>query len=150
MLAEVSKELRMKIIDENFEQLLATKQYKLAAEVLNKRGRSFFSWEFHYETDKYFPRISKHMRYDQQEIIDANLDVFRKHGLEVFELALATRKTIIAQEVARRLFLHCENPRVYTDLIEIAMRVGTKTFLKQLMTKAKTQLMPDEFSQLKK
>ena len=144
MLDEVDAELRAQIIDSNFEQLLANKQYKLAGRVLDDRGHMFFTWEFHYETEKYFPSKMR----NPEKILECHLQATRQSALEVFELALAVKRIAPAREVARRLLLHCGDADTYIALLAIAKRVGSKTISSQLLKQAKSQLAPEDFARV--
>jgi hypothetical protein len=140
---EVSPKLRTQIIQENFDNLLASRQYTLAAEVLNTVGQMFFTWEFHYETGKYFPRRSTH-----ESSLESNRRTLRARGLQVFELALAVKRRAEAAEVARRLLLHCGEAETYIDLINAANNVNSKVAVRQLLKKAKSNLSAEDFARV--
>lgn len=150
MIDDVSDELRIKIIEECFEQLLEKKQYKLAGEVLNEQGRRFFNWEFLYETDKYFPNDSRNPHLDHEQMVEHTRQVLRQYGLEVFELALAVKRSASALEVARRVLLHCKDADTYIAVLDIAKRVGSRRVLNQLLKQAKSQLAPKDFARVKR
>jgi hypothetical protein len=147
-LTELSPDIRRRIIEANLDDLLANKQYTLAAEVLDSEGRMFFSWEFHYETEKYFPRRVKNPRSNREDLLQWHRQVIRERGLQVFELALAVKRKAEAGEVARRILLHCSEPDTYIDLINAAKNVGSKATVREMLKKAKSVLSSEDFARV--
>lgn len=149
MLDHVGEKVRAKIIDANFEQLLSSKRYKLLSSILNERGRRFFSWELHYETEKYFPRNEGYTNWQPGTMLLLHAQTLRQSGLEVFELSLALKRNAPALEVARRLLVHFCDAETYIALLEIARRIGSKRIAAQLLKQAKSQLTAEDFERVR-
>jgi hypothetical protein len=136
------------IINSNFERLLAAKRYDVLSEYLDHFGHNFMLQIFHYERAALFQE--KYKREDQSM---SYADYFRSHlsdeGAKVFELALGTKKEFQADEIAKRVLLHCNDAEAYHKLIDAAARAGRKNMGRQLLKQAKGNLSADEYKKLK-
>lgn len=147
-LTEADESLRRDIVRENFDELLADKQYQLASEVLDDIGERFFHWEFMYEVDKHFPSHTKPGR--RESLLEGQLNSMRRTGLQVFELALAVKRRVAANEVARRVLLHCGEVTTYKALIKIANELDSEATARALLKKAKENLSAEDFQRVSK
>ncbi len=142
------EKLKDQIINSNFERLLATKRYDVLSEYLDHFGHNFMLQIFHYERAALFTEKYKHK---DQSVSMA--DYWKKHlreeGAKVFELALGTNKDFQADEIAKRVLLHCNNAEAYSVLIAAASRAGRKNKGRELLKLSKTNLPANEYKKLK-
>lgn len=137
-----TKEMEERIIDSNFEHLLEQKEYKLLNRYINDYGRRFMNQIFHYETDTLLPQNDS--RWDPQRMAEFWKRVIRKEGAQVFEVALGSKNDLIADEIAKRVLIHCNDLQSFAALTKAATRAGRKKKATELMKLAQATLPKEE------
>lgn len=141
--------LRRRIIDENYDYLLEQRQYDLLTDHLPELASTFFSlWLLEYESEKVFPRWVDSTGEKAQRMLQHERTTMQREGLKLFEVALAAKEYAGADEVARRVLLHCNEPKSFIGLVSAAKRVGLKTKVRELLKLAKSSLSNAEFNQV--
>jgi hypothetical protein len=139
--------VKERIIDSNFDQLLREKRYDVLGEFLNDFGRSFFHKIFHYEDMKLFPKRGPR-NWDPATAMEHWKGSMREEGAQVFEVALGANNERAADEIARRLLLHCNDVVAYGNLLHAAFRAGKKKKAHDLLKQAKGQLSKEDYDKL--
>ncbi len=137
----LSNSLKKKIVDENFEQLLAKKEYRLLGEYFNDFGNRFMQSIFHYEEARIFP---ERYHYPPQHL-DFSRRQIAKKGADLVELALSLGRVEQADGIVKRVLTHCNSADTYSLLISAAERAGKKRKTKDLAKQAKATLDKDEY-----
>lgn len=135
-------EVEEKIINSNFEYLLEQREYKLLKKYINDFGRRFMHQIFHYETHTLIPRDKD--RWEPETMAAYWKDHIRQVGAQVFEVALGSKNDLIADEIAKRVLLHCNDLQSFAVLTKAAIRAGRKKKATELMKLAKATLPPEE------
>lgn len=141
-LGKVDKTIAERIIYSNYEYLLEQREYALLGEYLNYFGSMFISQIFHYETDTLLP--AEHPNWDVERVSEGWLRRIRKQGTMLFELSLGTGREDIADEVSKRILLHCNDADSFNALVIAARRAGCKKKAKSLLSIAKSSLSPGQ------
>jgi len=144
----LDESLREEIIDSNFDRLLAQKRYEIPCEYLDDFGNNFMFQIFHYEEAALFP--GKRRKNASGSMTDYLKIRIADEGAKVFELALGAKKELQADEIAKRIFLHCNNAHAYSKLIDAATRAGHKNKARKLLQQAKANLAKDEYEKIEK
>jgi hypothetical protein len=140
----LDKSLKDRIIDSNFERLLVEKRYDFLSEYLDHCGHKFLFQIFHYEEAALFPEKYK-LKGASTSMTDYWKQHIRDEGAKVFELALGTKKNLQADEIAKRILLHCNDADSYNKLMDAASRAGQKNKARELSKQALTSLTEDEY-----
>jgi hypothetical protein len=133
--------LKDKIITSNFERLLSERRYDVLSEYLDNLGYKFLHTIFHRETELLFPK--RRPRFNES-MSDFWKDRIREEGAKVFELALGAKKPLQADEIAKRILLHCCDAETYNRLIAAALRAGQKGKARTIAKQAKATLSSSE------
>lgn len=145
----LAEKVKRQIIDSNFERLLEEKRYEVLAEYLDEFGNKFMFEIFHYENEVLFPD-----KRERNIVGESMSDFWKSHiaieGAKVFELALGVKKELQADEIAKRVLLHCSGVESYAMLTAAASRAGRKDKARELLKMAKTNLAKADYEKLGK
>jgi hypothetical protein len=137
-----------RIIDSNFERLLEDQRYDVLSKYLDGFGHKFMYQIFHHEEAALFPK-----KYKTNDESVSMSDYWKRHisdeGAKVFELALGVKRELQADEVAKRILLHCNDAYSYARLIFAADRARQKTKVRELRKQAKANLSQEEYAKFK-
>jgi len=142
----LDESVKKHIIDSNFDQLLEARQYDVLAEYFDDLGNNFMFQIFHYEDAVLFP--DKWIRKDASMTDYLKMRILTE-GVKVFELALGIKNNLQADEIAKRILLHCNIAEAYAGLVAAAMKAGQKAKANKLLKQAKSDLNKEEYKRFK-
>jgi len=145
---KLEEKVKDQIIASNFDRLLEDQRYDVLSEYLDDFGHKFMFQIFHHEEAALFPE-----KYKRRDAPVSMADYWKRHisdeGAKVFELALGVKKELQADEIAKRILLHCNDAFAYARLIVAAARANHKKKARELQKRAKANLTKEEYEKLK-